>query len=108
MAEEQDDAERTEDPTPRRLEQAIQRGDVVKSTEVSTWFMTGGATLALMVFSGPTAGNLQATLRGLLSHSWQIPTDGPALVDLTRSLGETLLVTLGIPLVLLSLCAFAG
>jgi flagellar biosynthesis protein FlhB len=108
MAEEQDDAEQTEDPTPRRLEQAIQRGDVVKSTEVSTWFMTGGATLALMVFSGPTALNLQATLRGLLSHSWQIPTDGPALVDLTRSLGETLLVTLGIPLVLLSLCAFAG
>jgi len=44
----------------------------------------------------------------LLAHSWQIPTDGPSLVDLTRSLGETLLATLGIPLLLLALSAFAG
>ncbi len=29
----------TEDPTPKRLDEAIRRGDVVKSAEVSTWFM---------------------------------------------------------------------
>src|SRR5271169_5573163 len=108
MAEEPDDSEQTEDPTPRRLEQAIQLGDVVKSIEVSTWFMIGGATVALMIFAGPAAANLQNALRGLLAHSWQIPTDGPSLVDLTRSLGETLLATLGIPLLLLALSAFAG
>jgi flagellar biosynthesis protein FlhB len=108
MAEEPDSSEQTEDPTPRRLEQAIQRGDVVKSTEVSTWFMIGGATVVLMIFAGPAAVNLQNALRGLLAHSWQIPTDGPALVDLTRSLGETLLVTLGTPLLLLGLAALAG
>jgi flagellar biosynthetic protein FlhB len=108
MAEQADDSERTEDPTPRRLDQAIERGDVVKSIEVSTWFMIGGATLALMIFSGPTAATLQAAMRGLLAHSWQIPMDGPALVGLARSLGETLLAALGIPLLLLTLAAFAG
>jgi flagellar biosynthetic protein FlhB len=108
MAEDQDDTERTEDPTPRRLQQAVERGDVVKSTEVSTWFMIGGATLAVMIFSGPAAINLQATLRGLLAHSWQIPTDGPALVHLARALLETMLFTLGFPLLLLMLAAFAG
>src|ERR1700752_2336196 len=102
MAEEQDDAERTEDPTPRRLQQAIERGDVVKSTEVSTWFMIGGATLALMIFSGSTAMTLQTTMRGLLAHSWEIPTNGAALLALTRTLCETLLVSLGIPLLLLT------
>src|SRR5271169_669197 len=106
MAEEQDDAEQTEDPTPRRLDQAIERGDVVKSIEVSTWFMIGGATLALMIFSGPSAVTLQAAMRGLLAHSWQIPMDGQALVGLARSLAETLLVALGIPLLLLTLAAF--
>jgi flagellar biosynthetic protein FlhB len=90
MAEDQDDAERTEDPTPRRLQQAIERGDVVKSTEVSTWFMIGGATLAVMIFSGPTA------------------TDGPALLHLARALLETLLFALGFPVLLLLLAAFAG
>jgi len=108
MAEDQDDAERTEDPTPRRLQQAVERGDVVKSTEVSTWFMIGGATVSLMIFSGPMAVSLKGTLRGLLAHSWQIPTDGPALVELARTLGETILVTLGFPVLLLTLAAFAG
>ncbi len=108
MAEDQDDSEQTEDPTPRRLDQAIERGDVVKSIEVSTWFMIGGATLALMIFSGPSAVTLQAAMRGLLAHSWQIPMDGQALVGLARSLAETLLVALGIPLLLLTLAAFAG
>ena len=108
MAEEADDSERTEDPTPRRLDQAIERGDVVKSIEVSTWFMIGGATPSLMIFSGSTALTLQAAMRGLLAHSWQIQTDGPALVALYRSLGETLLAALGIPLFLLSLAAFSG
>ncbi len=55
MADERDDTEHTEDPTPRRLEEAIKRGDVVKSTEVITWFMIGGGTLMLMVFAGPMA-----------------------------------------------------
>ncbi len=108
MAEEQDDAEQTEDPTPRRLEQAIERGDVVKSVEVSTWFMIGGATLSLMIFSGPTAMSLQTAMRGLLAHSFEIPTDGAALVDLTRSLARMLLVSLGVPLLLLTVSAFAG
>jgi flagellar biosynthetic protein FlhB len=108
MAEDQDDAERTEDPTPRRLQQAIERGDVVKSTEVSTWFMLGGATLAVMIFSGPTAIDLQGTMQGLLAHSWQIPTDGPALLHLARGLFETLLVALGFPVLLLLVAAFAG
>ncbi|MGB6662876.1 MAG: flagellar type III secretion system protein FlhB [Xanthobacteraceae bacterium] len=108
MAEEQDDAEQTEDPTPRRLDQAIERGDVVKSIEVSTWFMIGGATLSLMIFSGPTAVSLQTAMRSLLAHSFEIPTDGASLVDLTWSLGGTLLVALGIPLLLLTVSAFAG
>ncbi len=56
MAEERDDTEHTEDPTPRRLEEAIKRGDVVKSIEVSTWFTIGGGTLVLMVFSGADGG----------------------------------------------------
>ncbi|MGB6751105.1 MAG: flagellar type III secretion system protein FlhB [Xanthobacteraceae bacterium] len=108
MVEEQDDAEQTEDPTPRRLDQAIERGDVVKSIEVSTWFMIGGATLSLMIFSGPTAVSLQTAMRSLLAHSFEIPTDGASLVDLTWSLGGTLLVALGIPLLLLTVSAFAG
>jgi flagellar biosynthesis protein FlhB len=108
MAEERDETEHTEDPTPRRLEDAIKRGDVVKSTEVSTWFTIAGGTLTLMVFAGPMATSLETTLRGLLANSYQISADGPALVNLATSLAMRVLTALGIPLLLLTLAAFAG
>jgi|SRR5579885_3334598 flagellar biosynthetic protein FlhB len=108
MAEERDDSEHTEDPTPRRLEEAIQRGDVVKSIEVSTWFAIGGATLVLMLFAGSTASSVETMLRGLVANSYQIPIDGSALLDLSKSLAQRLLVSLGIPLLLLALAALAG
>ena len=71
--------------------------------------MIGGATLSLMIFSGPTALSLQAAMRGLLAHSWRNSDGWPALSSIsTRSLGEMLLVALGIPLLLLTVAAFAG
>ena len=33
----------TEDPTQKRLDEALDRGDVAKSQEVNTWFMIAGA-----------------------------------------------------------------
>ena len=72
MAEERDETEHTEDPTPKRLEEAIKRGDVVKSIEVSTWFMIAGGTLMLMVFAGPMATSLEMTLRGVARPFLQI------------------------------------
>jgi flagellar biosynthetic protein FlhB len=108
MAEENESNERTEDPTPRRLEEALNRGDVVKSSEVNTWFMIAGGTLMIMVFAAPTATSLQATFRGLLAKSYQLPTDGPALMELAKTLGIEVVAAFGIPLLLLSIAAFAS
>ncbi len=108
MADERDDSEHTEDPTPKRLDDAIKRGDVVKSPELSNWFMIAGGTLTLMVFAAPTAANLEMTLRGLLVHSYQFSTDGPALFGLAKTLTLDVLAALGIPLLLLSLAALGG
>ena len=108
MADERDDTEHTEDPTPRRLEEAIKRGDVVKSIEVSTWFTIGGGTLMLMVFAGPMAANLQAVFRGLLMHSSEIPVDGPALEHLVKGLAAHILAALTVPILVLALAALLG
>src|SRR5208282_1672862 len=108
MAEDRDDSEHTEDPTPRRLDEAIRRGDVVKSIEVSTWFMIAGGTLVLMMFAAPSAMNLETTFRGLIAHSGQIAANGPALGQLARELMQAVLAALGIPLFLLVLAAFLG
>jgi flagellar biosynthetic protein FlhB len=108
MADESDRSERTEDPTPKRLEEAIRRGDVVKSTEVNTWFLIASGTLMIMVFAAPMATSLQATFAGLLAKSYEIPTDGPALEALVRVLGAEVVGAVGLPLLLLILAAFAA
>lgn len=108
MAEESESNDRTEDPTPRRLEEALRRGDVVKSTEVNTWFMIAGGTLLIMVFAAPAATSLEATLQGLLAKSYLVSTDGPALVALMKTLAMEVLGAFGIPLLLLCIAALAG
>jgi flagellar biosynthesis protein FlhB len=108
MAEDRDDTEHTEDPTVRRLDEAIKRGDVVKSVEVSTWFMIAGGTLTLMVFAAPMAASLQATLGGLLANSYQYSGDGPGLAILVKEIAREVLAALGIPFLILVLAALAG
>src|SRR5580698_7763526 len=107
MADEDDGAERTEDPTQKRLDDALERGDVAKSQEVNTWFMIAGAALVLSSFSG-SIGGIQMPLRNLIANSWIIHTDGPSLLELARSLEYMLIAALGVPLLLLALTAIAG
>ena len=108
MAGEDDDTERTEDPTQRRLEQALERGDVVKSQEVSTWFVLGTATLILMSFSGSMSSGILTMLRGLLVQAHGIPVDGRGLVQLMQTLGVGIIAALALPFALISLGALAG
>jgi flagellar biosynthesis protein FlhB len=108
MADERDDTERSEDPTPKRLEEAIKRGDVVKSQEVNTWFVIAAGTLVLMAFSAPMGSNLEITLRGLVANSYAIHTDGEALIGLTEKIGFEILGAVAIPFLLLMLAAFGG
>jgi flagellar biosynthetic protein FlhB len=106
MAEE-DDAERSEDPTQKRLDDAHDRGDVAKSQEVNTWFMIAGATLVFSTFSG-SIGGIQTPLRNLIANSWMIRVDGPNLLIMAHHLEYALIAALGVPLSMLVLAAIAG
>jgi flagellar biosynthesis protein FlhB len=108
MADESDQGEKTEDPTQKRLDEALRRGDVVKSQEVNTWFIIAGATLVLITFSGDMAKGVTAMLRGLIANSYQIRMDGPALPHLFETIGFELLAVVAIPFLLLMLAALAG
>jgi flagellar biosynthesis protein FlhB len=108
MAEDTDDAEKTEDPTQRRLDDAIKRGDVVKSQEVNAWFVLAAAALVLLSFSGPMSTQLTAMFRGLLANSWRVPADGGGLMRLAREISLETLAAVAIPFLLLMLAAIGG
>ncbi|MGH6726762.1 MAG: flagellar biosynthesis protein FlhB [Pseudolabrys sp.] len=103
-----DASEKTEDPTQKRLDEAIKRGDVVKSQEVHTWFIIAGATMVLMTFSRGMSFELSATMRGLIANSYDIRVDGPALPHLFAKIGGELIAAVAIPFLLLMLAALGG
>ena len=107
MADEDDGGERSEDPTQKRLDDALERGDVAKSQEVNTWFMIAGATLVLSTFSG-SIGGIQTPLKNLIANSWMIRTDGAGLLMLAQHLEYAVFVAIGLPLLLLLIAAIAG
>ncbi|MDE2330095.1 MAG: flagellar biosynthesis protein FlhB [Bradyrhizobium sp.] len=108
MADDHDDAsDKTEDPTQKRLDEALERGDVAKSQEVNTWFLIAGATLVLSSFSG-SIGSIELPLRNLIANSWMFHTDGPSLLALAGKLEYVLITALGVPLLMLVISAIAS
>jgi flagellar biosynthetic protein FlhB len=107
MADEDDGGERSEDPTQKRLDDALERGDVAKSQEVNTWFMIAGATLVISNFSG-SIGDIQTPLKNIIANSWMIRVDGPGLLLLMQNLEYVLFAALGLPILMLVITAIAG
>jgi flagellar biosynthesis protein FlhB len=108
MADDRGDADKTEEPTQKRLEEALKRGDVVKSQEVNTWFVIASAALVLMAFSGTMGKDLTTTMRGLIANSYDISVDGPALPRLFQKIGSEMIAAVAIPFLILLLAALGG
>ena len=108
MAEGQDDNEKSEEPTQKRLDDALERGNVAKSQEVSTWFIIAAATLLLMMFATPMSSGLKTTLGGIFANAHRIPMDGHGIVRFASKTGFEVIALLAIPFLLLALAAIGG
>ncbi len=108
MADETDQSEKTEEPTQKRLDDAIKRGDVVKSQEVNSWFGIAGATFVIAMLAPAASRDLARVLKGFLEHAGTLSVDGGALIQLWYHTGETLALALGLPLVVLAALAAAS
>src|SRR4029077_17699560 len=102
MADEQD-SDRSEDPSAKRLDEALERGDVAKSQEVSTWFVIGGGALMLAAFSSSMGSGLNPLFRGIVANAPQIRVDGMGLIAIASRIEREVLAAIGVPLGLLAL-----
>ncbi|MCB2054848.1 MAG: flagellar biosynthesis protein FlhB [Geminicoccaceae bacterium] len=90
MADEQDDSQKTEEPTQKRLDDARQKGQVVTSREVANMMMLGTATLLCVITVPSAMHDLALVLDDYLRDAARIPTDGAGLGGVLRDvLGET-------------------
>lgn len=77
MAEDADQADKTEQPTQRKLDQARERGQMVNSREVGHLFAIGAIAFGLLVVAPWSAARLGAALRQVLAHAGY-PREDPA------------------------------
>src|SRR3954451_11448469 len=108
MAETTEQDDRTEDPTHRRLEQAIERGDVAKSAEIKTLFVLGAFTLAVLVLAGPVARSLLGDLRGFLAGAHLVAAAAAGLAATARRALTSWFTAALLPVGLVALGGLAG
>lgn len=107
MAEE-DDSQKTEDPTSKKLEDARKKGQVAVSKEVGNFFLLFGGGL-VMIMLGPTmAAGVRDLAVGFLAHPHTFDVSQAGFPDLFQDVLLGMLWVLGIPFVLLVFFAAAG
>lgn len=108
MADEQDKENQTEEPSAKRLEQARESGDVIKSQELSAFIMLAVGTLAIAMFGKQAALGLGKVLAMFLEQPDAMSVDQAGLIVIGRGLLSRLAIILGPIFGLLMVAALAG
>lgn len=108
MSEQADQEDKTEEPTQRKLEEAIKKGDVAKSQEINTFFVLGGFTLCLLILGGQGTQGLMLDLRSYLMNAHQVPADLGGIASAGRHALVTIMFSLLIPMSLIGIAGLLG
>ncbi len=106
--EQQDDAQKTEDPTPKRIEESRKKGQVALSRELNNWIMLLTATILIGTLGAHVMRSLTNHMRSYIEHAHAFPS-GPGGVAM--ALGDSFWGILGIlalPFLVLMFAAFIG
>ena len=105
---ESDGEERTEDATPRRLQQAREKGQVARSKELASVAVLVVGAVSLMVFGETLAKGLLSVMKRLFTLSREEIFDAIKLLDIVSGALVHLLLPLAMILVTLFVAAIAG
>ena len=79
MADGQDPAQRTEEPTPKRLEEARKKGDAPRSQEIVAAAMLAVGALSVWFFGGSLARDLTSLGMAFIDHPHDFVMEGAAM-----------------------------
>src|SRR5215469_16491032 len=90
MAADRDEAQQTEEPTQRRLDDARAHGDIAKSAEVTTFAVLAGGAVGIAAFGRQIAENFAGDFRVFLEQPDQLATDKAGVMTLMEGAGDYL------------------
>lgn len=107
MAEQNDD-DKTEEPTPRKLEQAREKGDIVYSTEVGAALSLVAVTGIVAFLSGPILSEMARSFIGFLAMPDQYEVGGGPLRTIAGHIGTRLLAIFALMMIALAAAGVAA
>lgn len=108
MADEQDQSQKTEEPTQRRFDEAHRKGQVAASREVNHVFILGVALLLIGVFGGTVATRIGDVVPPFVAAPHRFATDRFALGQVVAEAVLAVALTLLVPALLFVAAAIAS
>lgn len=105
MADE-DDSSKTEEPTPKKLAKAREKGQIAMSQEIKSWLILLGSAIILFMMAPAMMKDIRVTLAPFITSPHAIPFDFPHLRLVFSKLFLDLLLILGPLLGVLMVLAF--
>lgn len=108
MAEGEDDSQKTEEPTPKRLEESRKKGQIALSRELNTWLMLLAGTIIIGTMSGSFMTELTVYMRGFIEHAGDLPQVPGGFRETLGASFWKVLGLMALPLLALMFMAFIG
>lgn len=103
-----DKASKTEEATPKKIEDAFKKGDMAKSQEIKSWTMLIAATFIVALVSPWLSLNLKELLGQHLAFMHEVSMDGQDLSNTIFDLLKNVFVILSVPFGIAAVAAIAG
>lgn len=103
---EQDDSQKTEEPTPKKLEESRKKGQVALSREINNWVMLFTGTIVVLAIGPFALSNMKSHMQSYIEKAHIMPA-APGGLDFV--LGDSFWLVVGIlivPLLILMVAAF--
>ena len=107
MAEE-DDSQKTEDPTPKKLAKAREKGQIAVSQEVKSWAVLLAGATAIVFMSSFMANEVRSFGFAFIEKAHMLPVEGSAMQDLLIETAFKTAVAVSPLILILVVFALAG
>jgi len=101
-----DESQKTEDPTPKKLEDARKKGQVPLSKEINNWMLLFAGTIVIAAFAGPVFQNLAILMQTFIEQSHAMPRVPGGFGIILGDAFKDVFRILGVPLSIFVLAAF--
>lgn len=105
---EQDDSSKTEDPSPKKLEEARKKGQLPISREINNWIMLSAGTLVVLAMGPGMMEQLMTLLKSYIAQADDFPEMPGGMQFAVVEASIQVLKIIALPLLFLMMAAFIG